>query len=63
MTPKDLLTMMAVEMKNVFNCNILFICCVKTTLASYRAWESWVQAVLWITTGKMMFFAFIPNQY
>ena len=29
----------------------------------YRAGESWVQAVLWITTLKMMFFAFILNQY
>ena len=30
--PKDLLTTMTVEMKNVFNLNLLFICCVKTTL-------------------------------
>ena len=30
--PKDLLTIMTVEMKNVFNLNLLFICCVKTTL-------------------------------
>ena len=29
---KDLLTTMTVEMKNVFNLNLLFICCVKTTL-------------------------------
>ena len=30
--PKDLLTTMTGEMKNVFNLNLLFICCVKTTL-------------------------------
>ena len=29
---QDLLTTMTVEMKNVFNLNLLFICCVKTTL-------------------------------
>ena len=31
-SPKDLLTTMTVEMKNVFNLNLAFICCVKTTL-------------------------------
>ena len=30
--PKDLLTTMTGEMKNVFNINLLFICSVKTTL-------------------------------
>ena len=30
--PKDLLTTMTVDMKNVFNLNLLFICSVKTTL-------------------------------
>ena len=55
--------MMTVEMKYVFNLNILFICCVKTTLV-YRAGEQhWIEGILWITNGKMIFFAFNPIQY